>query len=436
VRELALIAVLVMLCILSLVAPRIGILVYVWFATARPDVFAYSHKPLFFFVALAVGLGSLRLIPQYPNVVRSWISRLLVLMQIPVAFSIIMAVVPALCMIPYSFYIKVVLMSLLIPIVVVDETMMRRFLLVFALSLGFVAAKFAVWGILRGGATMTSGYGGMIGDNNGLALAMVMLVPMAWHSRELVRSWILKTVLLGITACAAATIIMTGSRGNSLALVVVVMALVLRSRQKTMALITMGLLVIPILALVGERYYERMATLRDVSADASASSRLEFARAAFHMWQDYPVFGVGFGQQNYRLLATNYLTRTSTQSLVVHNTYLQTLVDSGIVALGLFLVLLFGSIWSLGRSARRIKPLRPDLVCCPRALQVSLIGFAVGCTFYSRPDFEIFYIVLGGAAAWQLIARQILADSAAPPPTAAPVPVYSLQSPPWLPSNV
>jgi O-antigen ligase len=182
----------------------------------------------------------------------------------------------------------------------------------------------------------------------------------------------------------------------------------------------MACLLVPVLVMLGNRYQDRMATLTDVQGESSAASRLVFSRAAFHMWQDHPLFGVGFGQDNYRELNYLYLDETATRGLVVHNTYLQILVDSGIITFLLFVGTLWGTVWWLGRSAKKIKAVRPDLVPYARSLQLSTFAYAIGCTFYSRPQFEIFYIVLGGAAAWQLVIRNIL--SAPVPLTAEPVP--------------
>lgn len=426
-RELLLMVIVAPLCLLSVVSPRIGVLVYVWFAAARPDIAAYSTKPFFFVIAICVAIGSLRVVHQYSNVVRNWITAMVLLMQIPIALSIVFAVRQDLCWANYDIYVKVVVMSLLIPIIVVDEEMMRLFLLILPLSLGFIAAKFAVWGLLLGGHIPEIGYGGMLADSNGLALAMAMLVPLAWFAKDLTTNWMVKWALLGITGMAAANVMMTGSRGNSLALGVVVLLLVLRSKRKTLALIVMACLLVPVFTMLGSRYMDRMATLRDVRAESSADSRLVFAMAALHMWQDHPTFGVGFGQENYTALNYLYIGDAATKGLVVHNTYLQTLVDSGIITFVMFVGTLWGTVWWVGRSARKIKAVRPDLVSYARSLQLSLLAYAIGCTFYSRPQFEIFYIVLGGAASWQLVVRKVLSTPALAPEPVKP-PMMALQA--------
>jgi putative inorganic carbon (hco3(-)) transporter len=409
-REIALIAVIAFSLILSIGEPRIGVLVYVWFALSRPDVFAFSTKPFYFVIAVAVGLGSLRVIVDYRNIVSNWTSRLLLLSQIPIALSILMAVYPDLCAKPYNFYIKTVVMSFLIPVMVADVIMMRRFLIVAAFSLGFVAVKFGLWGVIHGGVTIATGYGGIIEDNNGLALGMAMLVPLAWYARDVVQHRMVKLALLGITALAAATVIMTGSRGNSVGLAVVLLLMILQAKRKALALAGLAVLTVPTILLVGQRYLDRMATMADFESEQSAASRIVFAQAALRMWSDYPIFGVGFGQDNYRALSPRYLPRAQGQALVVHNTYLQTLVDSGIMAFALFVLMLYGAIWSMRRSVKAMKAVRPDLAPYPLAIGTSLVAYAVGCTFYSRPAFEIFYIVLGGAAAWQVISRRVLAE--------------------------
>jgi O-antigen ligase len=91
---------------------------------------------------------------------------------------------------------------------------------------------------------------------------------------------------------------------------------------------------------------------------------------------------------------------------VIHNTYLQMLTDSGVFAFGLYIVLLFGTIFWLGRSAKRMWLLDPQLAHVPMALQAALITFAVGSTFLSRVNFDLTYYLLTAAAAWLPIERQ------------------------------
>jgi O-antigen ligase len=199
---------------------------------------------------------------------------------------------------------------------------------------------------------------------------------------------------------------MTGSRGNAIAAAVIVIMLIWRSRYKVTALVGVALLIWPAAYVAGDRFYNRMSTLQDVEADGSARSRITFAKAAIEMALKYPIFGVGYGELNYARLHGLFGGETG---YVAHNTYLQTAADSGFPALGIYIALLWGTIWWLGRSAKRMMRAMPEYRYYPYALQGSLLAFAIASTFYSRFDFEFLYFDLMAAAVWYRVERELLA---------------------------
>jgi O-antigen ligase len=113
---------------------------------------------------------------------------------------------------------------------------------------------------------------------------------------------------------------------------------------------------------------------------------------------------VGFGTLNQLALWHQYLhADIAGGPQVVHNTYLQMLTDSGLIACLLHIAVLFGTIAWLGRSITYTRQYEPGLEGVPAALQTSLIAFAVGSTFLSRVSLDIYYMVLMMAASWYLV---------------------------------
>jgi O-antigen ligase len=101
------------------------------------------------------------------------------------------------------------------------------------------------------------------------------------------------------------------------------------------------------------------------------------------MWVDRPILGVGFGSTNFQSLLPQYLG-------VVHTTYLQILVDSGLIVFMIYIVLLGGTIFWLGRSASRMRKTHPHLEPYPMALQGAILAFAVGSVFLSPSTFTTY----------------------------------------------
>jgi putative inorganic carbon (hco3(-)) transporter len=414
-REVLLMAIVAGICLSTVHTPIYGLFGYVWFALCRPDVLSFSHKPFSLILAVTVLLGAIRHLANVPRLFGNPISLLLLLQQIPIAISVVLAVRTDLAMVPYRRYLIVILMSLLIVLMVETEQWLRVLYFVMVLSMGLIAAKFTGSGILAGGAVrFSTGFAGFYGDSNGLSLAMTILLPLAVYGRALASNYLLKLACLGVAGAAIVVVVLCGSRGNALACGLVGLLMVWRSKYKLIGIVTMVLLAIPALYLGGQRFSERIQSVSEYDQDNSATSRLQYWAAALKITKDYPVFGVGYGEQNYVFVAQQ---RNPSEDLhVVHNTYLQMMVDIGIPGFLLYIATLFGAIFWLEFSRRRMKKLKPEWIGYPAGLQMALIGFAAGSTFYSRGDFEFAYFVLMAAAAWHGIEKQFLKSLEAPRP--------------------
>ena len=403
-REILLIAVIGVLCVVALFRPRIGLYGYVWYATMRPDVMAWCADQYPFSLALAVCtlLGSIPyLVSSVSRVWHSPITRCLIILQIPLALSVVFAVVPSLADSLYLEYLKMIAVLLLIPLLIRSEADLRRLLLVVCFSLGMVGASFGLFGLIHGGVILTSGYGGMMSDNNLVALPLAMLAPLCWYVRDSVRSSIVRLALLVILLLSIATIVMTNSRGGTLALIIAVLLILLRSQRKLAAVLIFALGSGVAIYLVRDEYLTRMATLQHYENEESAASRIEHAKVAMRIWEDYPLFGVGFGGKNYAALASTYMEEENIH--VAHNSYLQMLVDSGVLAFTIYIGLLIGTFIWLGRSARTAQRMHLKGHDIPLAIQASLVAFLVGGTFYSSQRYDLPYILLLCAAAWHKI---------------------------------
>jgi O-antigen ligase len=207
---------------------------------------------------------------------------------------------------------------------------------------------------------------------------------------------------------------MTGSRGGSVAMLVGLLFVFLRNRRSFVPLLLIVGFLAGAIYMVQDRYLNRMQTLENVHQEASAESRLLHATIALKISKDYPLLGVGFGGFNYAALAPRYMDELNAGLMnhVAHNSYLQMLVDSGIVAFLLYAGLLFYAIVWLGQSAARMRDLEDENAAVyeaiPLAIQGSLIVFAVGSTFYSCQRMDLPYIFLMAAAAWRAIEPSVL----------------------------
>jgi probable O-glycosylation ligase (exosortase A-associated) len=361
---------------------------------------------------LAIGtlIGSLRFLNQISVLVTTPISRGLLLLQVPIAISVVTAIDPAVSYQSYVPYVRMMVMILIILVCIQTEAALRTLLIVIASSVGFLGLKFGGYALVHGGVRYAFGYAnGLMSDNNDLALACAMTVPLCWYMRLAVTRRLLRAFLLACVFGLSTTVVMTHSRGGALSLATVLIAMALRSKRKLFTFVLLVASCAPAVYLVKDSYFDRMATLQDVNAEASARSRIDLALAAYDCWREHPLFGVGYGMRNAARILSQRLGNN--EELVVHNTYLQMLVDSGIIALALYVILHFGTIAWLGRSAARMRQIKPELAFYPVVIQSALLAFAVGSTFLSRVQFDMAYMIVISAASWWQVERNIIADS-------------------------
>ena len=409
-REIVLFAVVVVLSLIALVRPKIGIFAYVWFALMRPDILAYSRGlfPHSLLIALSTIVGSLRYFNFFPSLLRNSITRNLLMLQIPLIASVLFAVNPSLTYQPFGQYERMIAMVLLIPLLIRTEQDLHILFLVITFSMGFIAAKFGAYGILHGGVNYSHGFGGMISDNNALACACVMIVPFCWYLRTRTTSTLLRLAYVGLILLCTSTVVMTTSRAGSLALATTFLLIALRARRKLPVLLLLATMAVPSIYLISDAYLSRMETLKDPRAESSANSRFVMAAAAIEVWKTSPLIGVGFGGTNFMALEHPYVADALDETLRVHNTYLEILVDSGVFALLLYLILLFGTIRTLQKNVRACRSHLPGHEIYPIIMQLSLIAFAQYGLTGSKEHYDFTYIILGCAASWQVIQRDLL----------------------------
>jgi probable O-glycosylation ligase (exosortase A-associated) len=417
VRELLLTGIVGVLCLGALFSPRIGVFSYIWFSLMRPDILSWSvGKPFSLALGIAALVGCIRVVPRFTRLIRSPITCGLLLLMVPIGLSVVYAIDPRLSIYPMNEYGTIVLMALLIPVVVQNLNDLKWLLAIMAVSIGAVGCKYAFSALSVGGLRFNDGIGGFMSDNNTMATGLAMAVPLCWYVSRTVDSRWIRAAALILMVGSLSTIVMTHSRGGALATASVLLLISLRNKKRFLTLTLLLLLAFPALWLVRDTYFDRLATLEDVQSETSAQSRVLLAKAAVRIWQDYPFLGVGFGSSNEQAILANYLQPGEEHwgTAVIHNTYLQMLVDSGSFAFLIYLALLFGAIVWLSVSARRMKRTRPGLELYPWAIQAGLVAFAVGSLSLSQVRFDFLYMLLTTAAAWYLIERSLLQDSPEP----------------------
>lgn len=217
---------------------------------------------------------------------------------------------------------------------------------------GSVVALGTIWSVTRGGTQvdatdnrLTGFVSGIFGNANDFAIAMNLLLPLAIVlalNNKGLRRWL-------YFACAAALVlgvILSFSRGGFLGLIAMGMVLLWKvgRHNKVVAamLVLMGLMIFA--SAVPNGYTERLFTIFNYQQDktGSAQERKELLDHALGLARTRLIYGVGMG--NFGVY--------SISNKAAHNSYVEILVELGIVGLFAYLILLLTPLRSLKRIER------------------------------------------------------------------------------------
>ena len=135
-------------------------------------------------------------------------------------------------------------------------------------------------------------------DRNFFAESIVAVLPLAFMFFENAKNKILKVIFLGIAAIMAMGVILTYSRGGLLAFFIVLFFLFLQSKKKIVMVVFGFVILMLFLPHIGQKYTDRINTVKTYEEDASAMARVATWQSAINMFKEKPITGVGAGNFN------------------------------------------------------------------------------------------------------------------------------------------
>jgi putative inorganic carbon (HCO3(-)) transporter len=314
---------------------------------------------------------------------------------------------------------KIYLMAIATLAVLTSERRIRIFLAVAVLSVAFFGIKGGLFTLGSGGVYRVWGpKGSVIEDNNQLAVALTMTVPlMVWLARFDKRRW-MRLSLYGATALVVAAILGSHSRGALVAIVAMGLLLVLKSERKLMFSMVFVMGVGMALALMPDHFWTRMSSILNYEQDASVQGRFNAWMTAMRIADARPTGG-GFEYTGVRSFAAWAPDPTNVKS--PHSLFFQALGEHGWPGLVLFLGIWLHAWIACRRALKRWRkdPERAHLASLAAMLQVSLIGYLAGGSFVNIGYWDFpFYLA---AIAYALVALGARETSGATVATASRV---------------
>ena len=400
-----------------LMRPYFGLLVWSWLGYMNPNRLCYGFAISFPWVELIaiVTLISLVISNERKKVPASTISVLLLLILIWTGITTVFAVEPAFAWAKYQEFAKILIMAFMTLVLVNTRERMHWLIWMIVVSLGFYGLKGGVFTLLGAGANHVIGPPhSFIGDNNALALALSMTLPlMRYLQLQSARKYV--RIGLGVAMLLTGIAVLgTYSRGGLIALAVVALVLFVKSRQRVVVMLAIVVVGFAALQFMPPQWTARMDTLHHTDTVHSAQTRLQSWVFAANVAIHRPLVGGGFEVYRDASMWQQYGPEGA-KPRAIHSIYFNILGDQGFVGLLLFLGLLFAT-WRKCSKVRKRTRDDPELKWAfdlASMLQVSLVAFVTGGTFLPMAYFDLTYQLMALPA---LLAIHVLQRAAERPP--------------------
>ncbi len=391
--------------------PHIGVLVWSWISHMNPhkNVFGFAYDfPFLDLAAVCTFFGMLlarenRVPPGHPVLIA------LVAYYLWTVVTTLIGHNPNQSLGDFVNVSKMVAFAVLAMIIMQSPRRLDWYVMVMVGSLAFVTVAGAIFVVVTGGAARVQGAGGMIDDNNKLAMALAMVTPlMFYYFYHPPFRWVKWPAFLGALSFIISGI-GTQSRGGLVAMAAGVVMVIAFSRKRLLFSAFAVPVVVLAINFAPDAWTARFSTTSDATTDESFVSRVVMWKFAHSLAKDYPIQGGGYDVFFNRRAQGLYMP-LGHRAFEAHSVYYEVLGYHGYVGLFLFMTTVFGAFFIAGSQARRFEDYTETrhLATLCRMLQASMVAYCVGGLTIHLSQFDLIFnqlaiVVLAGVVGDKLL---------------------------------
>ena len=408
----------------SVISPAAGLAVWEWFSLLSPHRLVYgfaSGKPLNGIIAAATLAGWLisKERKRFTPDVLPWL-----LLAFFVWSTINMAFAPY----PdYSWTYWNQAMRSFVPVFLVFVLMTRKariqgLVWAIAISLGFYGAKGGLFTILHAGGVARV-YGPpdtQISDNNMLALAILMQLPLVFYLARHTQEKLVRTGLWIALVMEIIGVLGSYSRGAFVALGAMLAMFWWRSKNKVLYAILGSGVVGGAFSLMPAAFWERMNTLHNVDADKSFEGRVQAWHVAIGYARDHFPFGAGYNGPALPAIFNYY--EPGAPLHVAHSIYFEVLGDQGFIGLAIYLAVILFSFRNVRVVIRQTRN-RPELAWAHdlgNMIFVGLVAYCVGGAALSMAYYDGYLLLVALTSSLRELTSPAYSEAASRPGASRP----------------
>jgi putative inorganic carbon (hco3(-)) transporter len=399
VRSAALFLELLVLLPIVFVRPFVGVILWSWISFMQPQRLVYGGVggelpwALLIFCATIIGCVLAREPKRFPvNAMTVLIALFLVLITTTTMFALA----------PWDdaekrweFVFKEFLFLLVTAALLTSRERIHALIWVMVMSLAFYGIKGGAFTLVGGGGDKVFGpQGSMISDNNHLATALLVSIPLMNYLRMESRHAIIRYGFLAAMVLSLFAVVGSYSRGAILALGAVAAYFWLKGSNKLISGILMAIVLVTAITFMPESWFDRMHTISQYQTQGSAEGRLEVWHTAWLIAVARPLIGGGFQATYWQPIVDQFLPGAGARA--VHSIWFEVLGEHGFLTFFVWVgIIIAGAIYA--RRTIRLATGVPGLEWCAKLAkmaQVSTVAYIAGGSFLSLGYWDYYFTIL------------------------------------------
>ncbi|MEO1136978.1 MAG: putative O-glycosylation ligase, exosortase A system-associated [Pseudomonadota bacterium] len=383
--------------------PFAGLLTWAWFTLMTPHQAAYGvyGVPLNVIIA-GVTIASYIVSGEIAKFRFDPITNLIIVFAGWLTVSQVFSLDPENSAAYYDRFVKTLLFVVLCAQMATTKLRFNALVWVVVASIGFFAAKGAVFTILTLGEFRVQGLPTtVLEDNNHFGIAVATILPLILYLRAESSKPVVRQGLLVLFGLAIVAIIGTHSRGAFLSLIAFGGYFWFRAKHKFAILAGLTLIMAPTIAFMPGKWTERMRTIGEATQDASFMGRVDAWVINYKLAVKHPLTGAGLRNSYQKEVAQSVDISRAESAKAAHSVYFEVLGGAGFLGLAAYLLLFttaFFSAWRiyLSRANEKLAPWKWRFAYYS---QMSIVVFAIGGASTSMEMWHGYLIVIALVAA-------------------------------------
>ena len=371
--------------------PWYGVLAWSWLSYMNPHRLAwgFAYNMPFAQIVAIVLLFSLLFSKEKKGLPANPLVVIWVLFLVWLSICSVFAFYPDLAYLQWVKVLKIQLITFVTLMLMRDFQRVNQLIWVIVFSIGFYSVKGGIFTFMTGGGYHVFGPAGSeIQENNALAVAILMVVPLMVYLRRFPpRPWVRKIMPFCIFF-SLASVIGSQSRGAVLAILAVGAYYWWKSNSKLVTSMVFVFLATLTVMFMPQSWHDRVDSIAEYQDDSSSMGRIRAWEYSIAVANDR-VTGGGFGSWS---LENYYRYGIYTErAFVAHSIYFSVLNDGGWPGLIMFLLILL-LMWRQLHNVIKLTandPERADYNFLARMIQISIVAFMAGGAFLSLSYFDL-----------------------------------------------